>query len=59
VLLTTAKDGFFAALIAGPEAVMHSEYNRELFGGEPPEFSSLDEAKYQHLLTERCVNSSV
>jgi hypothetical protein len=52
VLLTTAKDGFFAALIAGPEAVMHSEYNRELFGGEPPEFSSLDEAKYQHLLTE-------
>ncbi len=38
-------DGFFAALIAGPEAVMPSEYNRELFGGETPEFSSLDEAK--------------
>jgi len=27
-------DGFFAALIAGPETVMPSEYNRELFGGE-------------------------
>jgi len=38
-------DGFFAALIAGPEAVMPSEYNRELFGGETPEFSSLDEAR--------------
>ncbi len=37
-------DGFFAALIAGPESVMPSEYNRELFGGETPEFSSLDEA---------------
>ncbi|MGO9862352.1 MAG: UPF0149 family protein [Terriglobales bacterium] len=37
-------DGFFAALIAGPEAVMPSEYNRELFGGETPEFSSLEEA---------------
>jgi len=38
-------DGFFAALIAGPETVMPSEYNRELFGGESPEFSSLDGAK--------------
>jgi uncharacterized protein len=38
-------DGFFAALIAGPEVVMPSEYNRELFGGEAPEFSSLEEAK--------------
>lgn len=27
-------DGFFAALIAGPEIVMPSEYNREVFGGE-------------------------
>jgi len=26
-------DGFFAALIAGPETVMPSEYNREVFGG--------------------------
>jgi uncharacterized protein len=43
-----ALDGFFAALIAGPETVMPSEYNREVFGGEMPdacEFSSLDEAK--------------
>jgi hypothetical protein len=27
-------DGFFAALIAGPETVMPSEYYREVFGGE-------------------------
>ena len=27
-------DGFFAALIAGPETVMPSEYNREVFGGD-------------------------
>ncbi len=41
-------DGFFAALIAGPETVMPSEYNREVFGGEMSEtceFSNLDEAK--------------
>jgi yecA family protein len=40
-------DGFFAALIAGPETVMTSEYNREVFGGEVSdacEFSSLEEA---------------
>jgi len=43
-----ALDGFFAALIAGPEIVMPSEYNREVFGGEMSdacEFSSLDDAK--------------
>ena len=42
-----ALDGFFAALIAGPETVMPSEYNREVFGGEMSEaceFGSLDEA---------------
>ena len=41
-------DGFFSALIAGPEPVMPSEYNREVFGGEMSEvveFSSLDEAQ--------------
>ena len=40
-------DGFFAALIAGPEAVMPSEYYSEVFGGEMSdtcEFGSLDEA---------------
>jgi uncharacterized protein len=40
-------DGFFAALIAGPETVMPSEYYPEVFGGEMTdtcEFSSLDEA---------------
>ena len=38
-------DGFFSALIAGPEPVMPSEYNREVFGGEMAdvcEFSSLE-----------------
>src|SRR5208283_3167519 len=30
-------DGFFAALIAGPEPVITSEYNREVFGGEMSE----------------------
>ena len=42
-----ALDGFFAALIAGPETVMPSEYYREVFGGEMSdacEFSSLEEA---------------
>jgi uncharacterized protein len=40
-------DGFFAALIAGPETVMPNEYYREVFGGEMSdacEFSSLKEA---------------
>jgi uncharacterized protein len=40
-------DGFFAALIAGPETVMPSEYYAEVFGGEMSdacEFTSLDEA---------------
>ena len=40
-------DGFFAALIAGPESVMPSEYYREVFGGEMADacdFASLDEA---------------
>jgi len=40
-------DGFFSALIAGPETVMPSEYYREVFGGEMSEtceFGSLDEA---------------
>ena len=41
-------DGFFSALIAGPEPVMPSEYNREVFGGdlsEAVEFANLDEAQ--------------
>jgi uncharacterized protein len=40
-------DGFFAALIAGPEVVMPSEYYREVFGGEISdtcEFASVNEA---------------
>ncbi len=40
-------DGFFAALVAGPEIVMPSEYLPEVFGGEMSdthEFGSLEEA---------------
>ena len=40
-------DGFFAALIAGPDLVLPSEYLPEVFGGEMADvsdFSSLDEA---------------
>jgi uncharacterized protein len=40
-------DGFFAALIAGPETVMPSEYYPEVFGGEMSEtyeFGSVQEA---------------
>jgi len=40
-------DGFFAALIAGPDIVMPSEYSREVFGAEVSEvcrFSSAEEA---------------
>src|SRR5260370_3965783 len=40
-------DGFFAALIAGPETVMPSEYFSEVFGGEMSEaceFGSIDQA---------------
>jgi uncharacterized protein len=40
-------DGFSAALIAGPEIVMPSEYYLEVFGGamsDTCEFGSLDEA---------------
>jgi uncharacterized protein len=42
-----ALDGFFAALIAGPEIVMPSEYYPEVFGGEMSEtceFRSIDQA---------------
>src|ERR1019366_1452428 len=42
-----ALDGFFAALIVGPEIVMPSEYYPEVFGGEMSddcEFTSLDQA---------------
>jgi len=44
---TLTLDGFLAALIAGPEIVMPSEYYPEVFGGEMSEtceFASLDEA---------------
>lgn len=40
-------DGFFAALIAGPDVVPPSEYLPEVFGGEVSdtcEFAELEEA---------------
>lgn len=37
-------DGFFAALIAGPETVMPSEYLTEVFGGAMGTFETPDEA---------------
>jgi uncharacterized protein len=37
-------DGFFAALIAGPETVMPSEYYPEVFGGEMSYFETPEEA---------------
>lgn len=37
-------DGFFAALIAGPETVMPSEYLPEVFGGKMCAFETPDEA---------------
>jgi len=42
-----ALDGFFAALIAGPETVMPSEYYPHIFGGtmeDTCEFETLDDA---------------
>jgi len=37
-------DGFFCALISGPDLVMPSEYLPHVFGGEMPEFSSAEQA---------------
>lgn len=37
-------DGFFCALISGPDLVMPSEYWPQIFGGEMPEFSSSKQA---------------
>lgn len=62
-------DGFFAALVAGPEVVMPSKYLPEVFGGEMAdahEFGSLEEAndilallaleRYRrHTLKRRCL----
>ena len=41
-------DGFFAALIAGPEIVTPSEYMPDVLGGDPPqgsEFETMEEAQ--------------
>lgn len=37
-------DGFFCALIAGPELVMPSEYLPYVFGGDIPEFNTEEQA---------------
>ena len=42
-------DGFFAALIAGPETVMPSEYYHHIFGGtmeDTCEFENLDQVTW-------------
>jgi uncharacterized protein len=48
VMNVEALDGFFSALVAGPDIVMPSEYLPEVFGSETPEshqFESLEEAQ--------------
>ncbi|MAE23428.1 MAG: hypothetical protein CMK92_13655, partial [Pseudomonas sp.] len=43
VLGISELDGFFTALVSGPEAVMPSTWLPELWGGMPPTFASFDE----------------
>ena len=43
VLGISELDGFFTALVSGPEAVMPSTWLPELWGGVPPTFASFDE----------------
>lgn len=43
VLGISELDGFFTALVSGPEAVMPSTWLPELWGGVPPTFASRDE----------------
>ena len=53
-------DGFFAALIAGPETVVPSEYDREVFGGETSDacdFGSVEQANDILGLMMRTVDS--
>jgi len=38
-------DGFFCALVAGPELVPPSEFLPEVFGGDIPEFKDMEEAR--------------
>jgi uncharacterized protein len=38
-------DGFFCALVAGPELVPPSEFLPEVFGGDFPEFKDMEEAQ--------------
>ncbi len=40
-----ALDGVLRCLIAGPETVMPSEYNREVFGGELSEICEFSHGK--------------
>ncbi|MGE8504070.1 MAG: UPF0149 family protein [Pseudomonas sp.] len=43
VLGISELDGFFTALVSGPEAIMPSTWLPELWGGVPPTFASFDE----------------
>jgi hypothetical protein len=54
-------DGFFSALIAGPEAVMPSQYLPEVFGTDPKEgaqFEGMEEAQWVLSLMMRQMCSS-
>ncbi len=45
-------DGFFSALVTGPELVMPSEYNRLIWGDPPPVWESVQEASESFYLIQ-------
>lgn len=50
-------DGYFAALIAGPEVVLPSEYLPEIWDGDGPVYDSLEQAEHVMTLLMRHWNS--
>ena len=41
-------DGFLTGVVVGPELIMPSEWTRAIWGGEGPDFESMDEALAIH-----------
>ena len=41
-------DGFLTGVVVGPELIMPSEWTRVIWGGEGPDFESMDEALAIH-----------
>ena len=41
-------DGFLTGVVVGPELIMPSEWTRVVWGGEGPDFESMDEALAIH-----------